>query len=69
MHIFRKVAAVLFAFTVLKVFLYDVQALELGYRVVSFILLGVILLAVAFAYQKNKDKLHRFWSGDEVARV
>jgi uncharacterized membrane protein len=69
MHIFRKVAAVLFAFTVLKVFLYDVQALELRYRVVSFILLGVILLAVAFAYQKNKDKLHRFWSGDEVARV
>lgn len=58
--VFRKAAVLLFGITVLKVFLYDVQALELGYRIVSFILLGVILLAVAFAYQKNKDKLQRF---------
>lgn len=65
MHVLRKVAAVLFGVTVLKVFLYDVQALELGYRVVSFILLGVILLIVAFFYQKNKDKLVHFWSGEE----
>lgn len=60
MAVFRKAAALLFGITVLKVFLYDVQALELGYRIVSFILLGVILLSVAFAYQKNKDKLQRF---------
>lgn len=60
LHILRKAAVVLFGITVIKVFLYDVQALELGYRVVSFILLGVILLSVAFFYQKNKDKLQRF---------
>jgi uncharacterized membrane protein len=69
MHILRKVAVVLFSCAVLKVFLYDVQALELGYRVVSFIVLGVLLLIVAFGYQKNKDKLERFWSGDEKRPV
>lgn len=65
MAVFRKAAALLFGITVLKVFLYDVQALELGYRIVSFILLGVILLSVAFAYQKNKDKLQRFLGDSE----
>ncbi len=64
-HILRKSAVVLFAITVIKVFLYDVQTLELGYRVVSFILLGVILLSVAFFYQKHKDKLQRFLAGEE----
>lgn len=63
--VFRKVAIVLFVITVLKVFLYDAQALDLGYRIVSFITLGVILLSMAFAYQKNKDKLQKFWEGAE----
>lgn len=63
-HILRKAAVVLFSITVIKVFLYDVQTLELGYRVVSFILLGVILLAVAFFYQKHKDRLQRFLAGE-----
>lgn len=58
--VFRKAAVLLFGITVIKVFLYDVQALELAYRIVSFILLGVILMSVAFAYQKNKDKLQKF---------
>ncbi len=68
MHILRKVAAVLFGVTVLKVFLSDVQELELGYRVVSFILLGIILLIVAFFYQKNKDKLVHFWSEETIEK-
>lgn len=59
----RKAAAVLFTITILKVFLYDVQALELGYRIVSFITLGVILLAVSFGYQRNKEKIQKFWGG------
>ncbi len=63
-HILRKAAVVLFSITVVKVFLYDVQTLELGYRVVSFILLGVILLSVAFFYQKHKDRLQRFLTGE-----
>lgn len=60
--VLRKVSVALFALTILKVFLYDVSALDLGYRIVSFILLGIILLSVAFAYQKNKEKIQKFIS-------
>jgi uncharacterized membrane protein len=35
-----------------KVFLYDMGELERGYRVVSFIVLGLFLLAGAYAYQR-----------------
>ncbi len=43
----------LLVLTILKVFLYDVSGLSAGYRVASFLGLGVLLLAVSFAYQKN----------------
>ena len=49
----RWQAIVLIAVTILKVFIYDVSALDRVYRIASFILLGVILLAISFAYQKN----------------
>jgi hypothetical protein len=35
-----------------KVFLYDMAALEAGYRVLSFVVLGLLLLAGAYAYQR-----------------
>ncbi len=66
-HIIRRVATALFVLTVLKVFLYDVQALDLGFRVVSFMVLGIILLIVAFYYQKHKDAVGKFLAGDAVA--
>lgn len=56
----RKLAVTLFVLVILKVFLYDVSALETGYRIVSFIALGVILLVMAYAYQHNKDKIRQF---------
>ena len=39
--------------TIRKLFAYDVWELERGYRIVSFIFLGVLLLAVSFAYQRD----------------
>lgn len=63
-RIFRRGSVLLFGLVVLKVFLYDVQALTLGYRIVSFILLGVILLSLAFFYQSHKERLHKFWEGE-----
>jgi uncharacterized membrane protein len=42
----------LLGFTVLKVFFYDLAELEAIYRIMSFIALGVILLAVSFVYQR-----------------
>ncbi len=38
--------------TIAKVFLYDLSTLESIARVVSFMVLGLLLLAGAFAYQR-----------------
>jgi uncharacterized membrane protein len=54
----RWQALVLLAVTIVKVFVYDTSQLETPYRVLSFIALGVILLAVSFAYQKDWLKLN-----------
>jgi len=40
-----------------KVFLYDVSALDRGYRILSFVILGAVLLAVSFIYQRDWLKL------------
>jgi uncharacterized membrane protein len=53
----RWQALVLIAFTILKVFLYDVSELDRGYRIVSFIVLGALLLAISFVYQRDWLKL------------
>lgn len=47
----------LFALTILKVFLYDTGNLGTFGKMVSFLVLGVILLLVSFVYNKYKDKL------------
>ena len=49
----RWQALVLIAFTIGKVFIYDVSELDRGYRIVSFIVLGVLLLAISFVYQRG----------------
>ena len=49
----RWQALALIAFTIGKVFLYDVSELDRGYRIVSFIVLGVLLLAISFMYQRD----------------
>ena len=49
----RWLALILIGLTVAKVFLYDLSALERGYRILSFIALGILLLAISFAYQKK----------------
>ena len=49
----RWQALVLIAATVVKVFVYDVSQLDRGYRILSFIVLGVLLLAISFVYQRD----------------
>ena len=53
----RWQALVLIAATIAKVFIYDVSQLDRGYRIVSFVVLGVLLLAISFAYQRDWLKL------------
>jgi len=36
---------------------YDVSQLDRGYRILSFIVLGVLLLAISFGYQRDWLKL------------
>jgi uncharacterized membrane protein len=49
----RWQALVLLALSIAKVFLVDMQQLSQGYRILSFLGLGVLLLTVSFAYQKD----------------
>jgi len=45
---------VLFGVTVLKVFLVDLSALGGIYRILGFIGVGLVLLAVSFIYQRTR---------------
>src|SRR3954463_3753682 len=53
----RWQALVLIAVTTAKVFIYDTSQLDHVYRILSFIALGALLLAVSFAYQRDWLKL------------
>jgi uncharacterized membrane protein len=48
----RWQALILIGATVCKVFLYDMSSLDRGYRILSFLGLGLILLATSFLYQR-----------------
>jgi uncharacterized membrane protein len=52
----RYLAMVLFGITVLKVFLVDLSALGGIYRILGFIGVGLVLLAVSFVYQRARRK-------------
>jgi uncharacterized membrane protein len=52
----RWQALVLIALTVLKVFLYDTSSLDRGYRILSLIGLGTLLLLISFLYQRKRLK-------------
>jgi uncharacterized membrane protein len=49
----RWQALTLLVFTIAKTFLYDLRNLSQGYRVLSFLGLGVLLMAISFAYQND----------------
>ena len=53
----RWQALILIAFTICKVFLFDVSQLGGSYRIVSFIALGAVLLGISFIYQRDWLKL------------
>ena len=55
----RWQALVLLAVAIAKVFTVDVSALSQGYRILSFLGLGALLLAVSFVYQRDWLNLKR----------
>ena len=50
----RYAALALFGLTVFKVFAVDLGAVRTAYRILSFLVLGVVLLLVSLAYQKRR---------------
>jgi uncharacterized membrane protein len=63
----RWQAMVLLAVTIGKVFLYDSRELQQIYRILSFIALGVMLMAISYAYHRDWFKLspHKSSGGAE----
>jgi uncharacterized membrane protein len=53
----RYAGLALFAVTVLKVFLVDMSSLDMVYRVVSFMVVGVLLLAASLLYQRLSARI------------
>jgi len=63
----RWQAMVLLAVTIGKVFLYDSRELQQIYRILSFIALGIMLMAVSYAYHRDWFKLSPRKSGGAAA--
>lgn len=59
-RVYRLGGLVILAATIGRIFLVDVWRLEMGYRILSFLLLGVVLLVLGFVYNKLADKI-RTW--------
>lgn len=60
----RLMALGLLSLTILKVFLFDLSSLEKLYRIISFIVLGAILLSVSFLYQRYRQQMGKLIGGD-----
>lgn len=57
---YRIAGLVMLALAVVRAFLYDLAKVETIYRILSFLALGIILLALAFLYTRNRDRLSRW---------
>ena len=51
--------------SIFKVFIYDSRNLQQGYRIVAFMILGTILLAISLIYQRYKTQISAFLLNDE----
>jgi uncharacterized membrane protein len=56
-RLLRMMALLLLSLTIFKVFLLDLSSLDKIYRIISFIVLGAILLAVSFLYQRYRQRV------------
>jgi uncharacterized membrane protein len=50
---------------VIKLVAYDMRDLGAGYRVISYLVLGVLLMAVSFAYQRDWLGLRHLAANDD----
>ena len=52
----RVMGLALLSLTILKAFIWDLSSLDRIYRIISFIMLGAILLVVSYFYQRSQQK-------------
>lgn len=62
----RWMALALLGLTIGKVFLIDLASLDRFYRIISFIVLGAILLGVSFLYQRLRQRAAEPEAGDDA---
>jgi uncharacterized membrane protein len=55
LRLLRVMSLALLSVTTLKVFIWDLSSLDRAYRIVSFIMLGAILLVVSYFYQRRQE--------------
>lgn len=60
-RILRLSGLVLLLACILKVFAYDLREIETLFRILSFIVLGLLLLGVSLIYTRFKDQLRRYF--------
>jgi uncharacterized membrane protein len=66
-RLLRLLGLALLGVTAVKVFVLDLSALDRAYRIVSFIVLGAVLLAVSYLYQKSQQRAAVAAEADEDA--
>jgi uncharacterized membrane protein len=59
-RILRLSGLALFLVCVLKLFVYDLRQLDTAYRILSFIVLGIILMGVSWIYTRFRDQVKRY---------
>jgi len=57
----RQLGLAALSFCVLKLFFYDLRGLEGLMRILSFIVLGLVLIAVSFAYTRFRERWKQLW--------
>lgn len=55
LRLLRVMALTLLSVTTLKAFIWDLSSLDRAYRIISFIMLGAILLVVSYFYQRGQQ--------------
>jgi len=55
--VLRKCSLVLFAITLVKVFVWDMSNVSTPYRIVSFLVLGMMLIGASYLYHRFKGRL------------
>ena len=59
-RVFRRSGLLLLAVCTTKAFAYDFRALDAFSRILSFIVLGLLMLITSWVYARYRERLHRY---------